>query len=113
SDPPHAVLIAVHNTGSAIPPEDLPRVFERFYQVDKARGAGSSGLGLAISREIAQAHGGRCWVESSPERGTEFFVLLPGRRSAVAADSRPTRMGDHHRTPEAVLPMGSAKLSQG
>src|SRR5207249_7262365 len=71
SDPPHAVLIAVHNTGSAIPPEDLPRVFERFYQVDKARGAGSSGLGLAISREIAQAHGGRCWVESSQERGTE------------------------------------------
>lgn len=77
ADPALGVLLTIHNTGSYIPPDDLPRIFERFYQVDKARAAGGSGLGLAISREIVQAHGGRCWAASSREHGTEFFVLLP------------------------------------
>lgn len=82
--PSLGVILAVHNTGSYIPPDDLPRVFERFYQVDKARAAGGSGLGLAISREIVQAHGGRCWAASSPETGTEFFVLLPAQTAGQA-----------------------------
>jgi len=71
--------IAVHNTGSFIPPGDQPRVFERFYQVDKARSASStgSGLGLAIAQEIIQAHGGWIHVQSSLAGGTEFAVLLP------------------------------------
>jgi signal transduction histidine kinase len=71
--------IAVHNTGSFIPPSDQPRVFERFYQLDKARstsGAGS-GLGLAIAQEIIQAHGGWIHVQSSRAGGTEFAILLP------------------------------------
>lgn len=71
--------IAIHNTGSFIPPGDQPRVFERFYQLDKARstsGAGS-GLGLAIAQEIMQAHGGWIDVQSSRVGGTEFAVLLP------------------------------------
>jgi signal transduction histidine kinase len=71
--------IAIHNTGSFIPPEDQSRVFERFYQLDKARsgsGAGS-GLGLAIAQEIMQAHGGWIDVQSSRVGGTEFAVLLP------------------------------------
>ena len=71
--------IAVHNTGSFIPPPDQPRVFERFYQLDKARstsGAGS-GLGLAIAQEIIQAHGGWIHVQSSRAGGTEFAILLP------------------------------------
>jgi signal transduction histidine kinase len=71
--------IAVHNTGSFIPPLDQPRVFERFYQVDKARSTSStsSGLGLAIAQEIVQAHGGWIHVQSSLAGGTEFAVLLP------------------------------------
>jgi signal transduction histidine kinase len=71
--------IAVHNTGSFIPPADQPRVFERFYQVDKARsGTGmGSGLGLAIAQEIVQVHGGWIHVQSSLAGGTEFAVLLP------------------------------------
>ena len=71
--------IAVHNTGSFIPPLDQPRLFERFYQVDKARSTSStsSGLGLAIAREIVQAHGGWIHVQSSLAGGTEFAVLLP------------------------------------
>ena len=71
--------IAVHNTGSFIPPNDQPRVFERFYQLDKARSTsgGGSGLGLAIAQEIIQAHGGWIHVQSSRAGGTEFAILLP------------------------------------
>jgi signal transduction histidine kinase len=71
--------IAVHNTGSFIPPGDQPRVFERFYQLDKARSTSGtgSGLGLAIAQEIVQAHGGWIHVQSSRAGGTEFAILLP------------------------------------
>jgi signal transduction histidine kinase len=71
--------IAVHNTGSFIPPSDQPRVFERFYQLDKARSTsgGGSGLGLAIAQEIIQAHGGWIHVQSSRAGGTEFAIFLP------------------------------------
>jgi two-component system sensor histidine kinase ResE len=69
----------VHNTGSFIPPGDQPRVFERFYQLDKARSTSGSGsgLGLAIAQEIIQAHGGWIHVQSSRAGGTEFAILLP------------------------------------
>ena len=74
---PQSVLVTVHNSGSTIHPGDLPRVFERFYQVDKSRAASGSGLGLAICQEIVQAHGGRCWAESSATGGTRFCIELP------------------------------------
>jgi len=72
--------IGVHNTGSFIAPDDLPRVFERFFQVDRARArkGGSSGLGLSIVAEIVEAHGGRVHAVSDAERGTEFIVSFPG-----------------------------------
>jgi signal transduction histidine kinase len=75
---PMAVL-TVHNSGSHIPPEEAERVFERFYQVDKARSGNTNGrgLGLAIAREIVQAHDGRITVESHPHRGTTFIVRMP------------------------------------
>ena len=70
--------LTVHNTGSYIPPEDLPHVFERFYRADKSRTAGdSSGLGLAIVESVAEAMGGSVTAESSEEGGTAFTVLLP------------------------------------
>ena len=73
------VSIGVHNTGSVIPKEDLPRVFERFFQVDRARArkGGSSGLGLSIVAEIVEAHGGTVRAISSEAGGTEFIVILP------------------------------------
>ena len=71
------VCVRVHNTGSYIPEEDLPRVFERFYQVDKSRSNGTSGLGLAVVREVAQAHGGSVEAASDRESGTSFTVRLP------------------------------------
>lgn len=71
--------IEIQNTGSIIPHDELPRIFERFYRVEKSRtrsGEGS-GLGLAIAQEIVQAHGGRIIVASSEAVGTQFTVLLP------------------------------------
>ncbi|MBN1639832.1 MAG: HAMP domain-containing protein [Anaerolineae bacterium] len=78
------VLLSVTDTGCGIPAEDLPRLFERFYQVDKSRSRerrtdrASVGLGLALSSEIVRAHGGRIDVESIVRVGTRFTVRLPG-----------------------------------
>lgn len=75
---PDGVQVAVADTGAGIPPEDLGRVFERFYQVDKSRArSGGVGLGLAISQEIVQAHRGRIAAESVLGLGTRFTVHLP------------------------------------
>lgn len=73
------VRVDVHNTGSHISEEELPRIFERFYQVDRsrARRGGHAGLGLAIAAEVVEAHGGRIEARSSPEAGTVFTVTLP------------------------------------
>jgi signal transduction histidine kinase len=78
-DQPSETLVTVHNTGSYIPPQDLPRVFERFFQVDRSRSARQqgSGLGLAIVREVVQAHSGQVGVASDPAFGTTFTVRLP------------------------------------
>ena len=84
------VSVGVHNTGSVIPEEDLPRVFERFFQVDRARArkGGSSGLGLAIVAEIVEAHGGTIRAISDPARGTEFIVTLPPASVSQARNGR-------------------------
>ncbi len=73
------IILAVHDHGIGIPPEHLPRLFERFYRVDKSRSrdVGGSGLGLAIVKHITQAHGGKVQVESTPGQGSTFSILLP------------------------------------
>ncbi|GAB4433209.1 MAG: ATP-binding protein [Anaerolineae bacterium] len=68
-------VLAVSDDGPGIPAEDLPRVFERFFQVDRARREGT-GLGLAIVRHIVRAHGGRTWVESVEGEGAAFYIAL-------------------------------------
>lgn len=73
------IVIAVRDTGVGIPPEDLERVFERFYRGDRARSSGSgTGLGLAIARHIVVAHGGRIWAESTgvPGEGSVFYLAF-------------------------------------
>lgn len=69
-------LVAVQDTGEGIPPEALPRIFERFYQLDQAR-RGGAGLGLSIAYEIVRAHGGTITVQSEPGKGSVFVVKLP------------------------------------
>jgi len=74
------VLLAVRDTGSGIPPEQLPRVFERYYTRKRGASKSGSGIGLSIARGIVEAHGGRIWVESTVGVGTTFFVALPAAR---------------------------------
>ena len=71
--------LRVHNTGTPIPEEELPHLFERFYRVDRARSAGGYGLGLSIAQSIVEAHGGRITVSSSNAAGTTFTAILPLR----------------------------------
>ena len=73
------VVIRVSDHGNGIAPEHLPRLFERFYRVDKGRSRelGGTGLGLAIVKHITQAHGGRVTVESSVGKGSIFTLHLP------------------------------------
>jgi two-component system phosphate regulon sensor histidine kinase PhoR len=72
------VEIAVRDTGPGIPPRDLPRIFERFYKVDRARGGQpGSGLGLSIARHLVELQGGTITAESTPGTGTLVRVRLP------------------------------------
>ena len=71
--------VSVADTGSGIPPEDLPHIFDRFYRVDKSRSraSGGTGLGLAVVKQLVEAHGGSVWAESELGKGTVFRFTLP------------------------------------
>ena len=76
-----SIELSVADTGIGIPEEDRPRVFERFYRVDKARSRelGGTGLGLAIVKHIVEGHRGQVWVEANHPQGSRFMVRLPLR----------------------------------
>jgi signal transduction histidine kinase len=73
------VWVTVRDTGAGIAPEHLPRIFERFYRVDRARARdeGGTGLGLAIVRHLVEAHGGRVRADSQVGRGTTVEAFFP------------------------------------
>jgi len=73
------IQFSIEDNGIGIPKEDLSRIFERFYRVDKGRSKelGGTGLGLSIVKHLVQAHGGRVWVESQPGKGSTFYFTLP------------------------------------
>jgi signal transduction histidine kinase len=83
------VVFRVADTGSGIPSEHLPRVFDRFWQATSTRGLGA-GLGLPITKGIVEAHGGRVWVESTAGSGTTFFFAIP---TVSAAEKRRSYRG--------------------
>jgi PAS domain S-box-containing protein len=73
---PEGLLFSVSDTGTGIDPEEINRVFDRFWQSEKTR-KGGAGLGLAICKAVVQAHGGRIWVESKEGKGSTFYFTLP------------------------------------
>ena len=85
------VLLSVKDTGTGISAEELPHVFDRFWQARKTRRAGA-GLGLQIAKGIVEAHGGHIWVESTVGVGTTFYFTLP---TARAVGAQPTRAEMH------------------
>ena len=77
------VALTVTDTGLGVPEEDLPKIFDRFYRVDKARSraAGGTGLGLSIARDTARVHGGDITAGPNPAgRGTRFEAEFPALR---------------------------------
>jgi two-component system phosphate regulon sensor histidine kinase PhoR len=90
------VEFQVRDTGVGVSPEDLPRLFERFYKADRARTSQGTGLGLAIAKHIVQAHGGKIWAEQNPGGGSIFVFTLP-----IAGPSEAE-------VPEEVAPLGTA-----
>lgn len=82
------VLVSVSDTGVGIPPEDLERIFERFEQggTENGRRANGAGLGLSLSKEFVEMHGGRIWVESRVGKGSTFTFSLPLRLSGEATE---------------------------
>jgi signal transduction histidine kinase len=73
------ITLYVTDTGSGIAPEDLPFVFEHFYRGDpsRQRSSGGSGIGLAVVKQLVEAHGGRVWVESESGKGSTFYFTMP------------------------------------
>ena len=96
--PDQAMLeVTVTDTGLGIPEADRPRVFERFYRVDKARSRelGGTGLGLAIVKHIVEGHGGQVWVEGNEPVGSRFVVRLPAASSIRQDEALPDQSKSH------------------
>jgi len=86
---PKEIQFSIKDNGIGIPREDLPRIFERFYRVDKGRSQelGGTGLGLSIVKHLVQAHGGKVWVDSQLGKGSAFYFTLPKQSVVISFSS--------------------------
>ena len=93
----------VSDEGEGIAREDLPRLTERFYRVDKARSRalGGTGLGLAIVKHIVNRHRGRLTIESEPGRGSTFSIHLPLAQPGAQSGAQPAAKGGRAEKPAA------------
>jgi two-component system OmpR family sensor kinase len=100
-----AAGLSVGDSGPGIGPEDLPRVFDRFFRLDAARSRrqGGSGLGLAICKELVEAHGGRIWAESRPGDGSTFALVLPAAQARADGEA-----AGSERAPDPALGVATA-----
>ena len=82
------LILSISDEGLGIPKQDLPKIFDRFYRVDKARSRaqGGTGLGLAIAKEIIKQHHGFIWAKSEYGKGSTFTIVLPYDNDAVRVD---------------------------
>jgi anti-anti-sigma factor len=105
-----AVLLTVADTGTGIPPEELPRLFERFHRVADARGRSGegSGIGLAMVRELVALHGGSIDVASTPGVGTTFTVTMPFGTAHLPSD----RLADPAPEAPAVSPAAAPFVTE-
>ena len=71
------VIIKIEDTGIGIPEKDIPKIFKKFYRIDKSRNSSGKGIGLSLARAYIEAHGGKISVKSKPGHGSTFYVIIP------------------------------------
>lgn len=98
------VVINIADSGAGLPPEEVPFVFDAFWQAPGSRNAGTQGVGLAIARRIAAAHGGNVTVRSRLGIGTTYSIVLPASRTAIMTDKPRVLVVDD--VPEIMLLLG-------
>ena len=107
------VVVSIQDTGLGIPPEDLPHLFQKFYRVDNIdrQQIGGTGLGLYLSRRLAEAMQGRLWVESNFGNGSTFFLELPRIDSQEAARLKEAQEREHAQAVQAAAAAASAPVA--
>jgi len=103
---PDRVRVSVRDSGAGIPSEKRSRIFDRFYQAHSDSHASGMGLGLYISRQIIELHGGRIWAEFPPEGGSQFVFDVPSMKSVASA-----RSGHPARDPEPVASLSAGAVA--
>ncbi len=90
-----AVEVCVQDSGKGISPEDVPKLFRKFQQLDSSptRKAGGTGLGLVICKGIVEQHGGKIWLESVPNKGSKFYFTIPSAKAIAAEEREPAEAG--------------------
>lgn len=105
------VIITIYNSGSHIPEEDLAHIYERFYQVDTAKRAAGSGIGLNLAYDLTRLHHGELIARNTPDNGVAFDIVLPlGNAHLTAEEMAPVAVQETTDATSAVAPVASTML---